>query len=236
MDNKADAGTKKKFVRKVAPSKAPGRVLKKQLRNMERLLKNKDTLKDLPVEVVAETEKKIADVKKKIEALGPQPSPASASAAAVAAPKSQINSNSVAKGGIKATELRRAGRKIVAFKKQHPNHEASEAESKELAELELDLMYIKHFPKTHAYIAIYAEAAEQDESQVKVRTQIREDTRKALESGKIKKSTGGDKPEGKTEPATGKHPISNWSDDNDEEGSDDEEKEDERETKKQKKD
>ena len=182
MDSKADAGTKKKFVRKVAPSKAPGRVLKKQLRNMERLLKNKDTLKDLPTEVVAETEKKIADIKKKIEALGPQPSPASA---AVVAPKSQINSNSIAKGGIKATgkfartvgspiqqapgqltvasyclptpvtdsviyfhdialiELRRAGRKIVAFKKQHPNHEASEVESKELAELELDLMYIK---------------------------------------------------------------------------------------------
>ncbi|OAQ31025.1 hypothetical protein K457DRAFT_136646 [Linnemannia elongata AG-77] len=232
MDSKADAGAKKKFVRKVAPSKAPGRVLKKQLRNMERLLKNKDTLKDLPAEVVAETEKKIAEVKKKIEALGPQSSPESA---ALAAPKSQINSNSVAKGGIKATELRRAGRKIVAFKKQHPNHGTSEAESKELVELELDLMYIKHFPKTHAYIPIYSEDAEQDESQVKVRTQIREDTRKALENGKIKKSTGGDKPEGKTEPATGKHPISNWSDDDDEEGSNDEE-EDERETKKQKKD
>lgn len=56
-----------------------------------------------------------------------------------------------------------------------------------------------------------------------------------MENGKIKKSTGGDKPEGKTEPATGKHPISNWSDDDDEEGSNDEE-EDERETKKQKKD
>ncbi|KAK3809884.1 MAG: hypothetical protein JOS17DRAFT_796462 [Linnemannia elongata] len=223
MDSKADAGTKKKFVRKVAPSKAPGRVLKKQLRNMERLLKNKDTLKDLPAEVVAETEKKIADVKKKIEALGPQPSAASA---AVTTPKSQINNNVVSKGGIKATELRRAGRKIVAFKKQHPNHEASETESKELAELELDLMYIKHFPKTHAYIPIYAEDAEQDESQAKVRTQIREDTRKALQSGKIKKSTGGEKPEEKTEPATGKHPISNWSDD-------DEEEEDERETKKQ---
>jgi uncharacterized protein YlbG (UPF0298 family) len=101
MDSKADSGTKKKFVRKVAPSKAPGRVLKKQLRNMERLLKNKDTLKDLPTEVVAETEKKIADIKKKIEALGPQASPA----AATAAPKSgkpQVN-NSVSKGGIKAT-------------------------------------------------------------------------------------------------------------------------------------
>lgn len=99
MDNKADSGIKKKFVRKVAPSKAPGRVLKKQLRNMERLLKNKDTLKDLPVEVVSETEKKIADVKKKIEALGPQASPATA------APKSgkPQDNNSVSKGGIKAT-------------------------------------------------------------------------------------------------------------------------------------
>ncbi|KAG0319692.1 hypothetical protein BGZ97_001633 [Linnemannia gamsii] len=235
MDSKADSGTKKKFVRKVAPSKAPGRVLKKQLRNMERLLKNKDTLKDLPTEVVAETEKKIADIKKKIEALGPQASPA----AATAAPKSgkpQVN-NSVSKGGIKATELRRAGRKIVAFKKQHPNHEASEADSKELTELELDLMYIKHFPKTHAYIPIYAESGEQDASQAKTRAQIREDTRKALESGKFKKSTGGDKPEGKTESvATGKHPISNWSDDDDEEGSDEEEEEEERESKKQKKD
>ncbi|KAG0295410.1 hypothetical protein BGZ96_011783 [Linnemannia gamsii] len=233
MDSKADSGIKTKFVRKVAPSKAPGRVLKKQLRNMERLLKNKDTLKDLPAEVVSETEKKIADVKKKIEALGPQ---ASAAAAAPKSGKPQIN-NSVSKGGIKATELRRAGRKIVAFKKQHPNHEASEAESKELAELELDLMYIKHFPKTHAYIPIYAESGEQGESQVKTRAQIREDTRKALESGKFKKSTGGDKPEPKSESvATGKHPISNWSDDDGEEGSDEEDEEDERETKKQKKD
>ncbi|KAF9156284.1 hypothetical protein BG015_006328 [Linnemannia schmuckeri] len=233
MDSKAVSGTKKKFVRKVAPSKAPGRVLKKQLRNMERLLKNKDTLKDLPAEVVTETEKKIADVKKKIKALGPQASPV---AAVSKSSTPQVNSNSVAKGGIKATELRRAGRKIVAFKKQHPNHEASEADSKELAELELDLMYIKYFPKTHAYIPIYAVSAEQDESQVKARTQIREDTRKALESGKIKKSTGGDKPEGKTEAAIGKHPISNWSDDDEEDGSNEDEEEDERETKKQKKD
>lgn len=56
-----------------------------------------------------------------------------------------------------------------------------------------------------------------------------------MESDKIKKSSGGDKPEGKIEPVTGKHPISNWSDDNDEESSDDEEDEDERETKKQRK-
>lgn len=95
----------------------------------------------------------------------------------------------------------------------------------------------QHFPKTHAYIPIYAESGDQDESQVKTRAQIREDTRKALESGKFKKATEGDKPEAKTESAaTGKHPVSNWSDDDDEEGSDEEEEEDGRETKKQKKD
>ena len=39
--------------------------------------------------------------------------------------------------------MRRAGRKIVAFKKQHPNYETSEEESRALANLELDLLYIK---------------------------------------------------------------------------------------------
>lgn len=40
-------------------------------------------------------------------------------------------------------EMRRAGRKISAYKKQHPNFEASEEESKAVADLELDLLYIK---------------------------------------------------------------------------------------------
>ncbi|KAF9135431.1 hypothetical protein BGW39_002898 [Mortierella sp. 14UC] len=229
MDTKAASGTKKKFVRKVAPSKAPGRVLKKQLRNMERLLKNKDTLKDLPTEVVTETEKKIADVKKKIEALSPQAKPAAQSTTtAVPAQKNSKTDggNSTTKGGIKATELRRAGRKIVAFKKQHPNHATSEIESKELVELELDLMYIKNYPKGQDYIPIYTESIE--EAQVKARAEIRENTRKALESGELKRSTGAGKSEEKTESAIGKHPASNWSD-----GEEDEE-EDERENKKQK--
>jgi hypothetical protein len=106
MDSKAASGTKKRFVRKVAPSKAPGRLLKKQLRNMERLLKNKDTLKDLPAEVVVETEKKIADVKKKIDALGPQAKPeAPSTTRAVSAQNNSKNGggNSTTKGGIKAT-------------------------------------------------------------------------------------------------------------------------------------
>lgn len=42
-----------------------------------------------------------------------------------------------------STEMRRAGRKISAYKKQHPNFEASEEESKAVADLELDLLYIK---------------------------------------------------------------------------------------------
>ncbi|KAF9910255.1 hypothetical protein EC991_006984 [Linnemannia zychae] len=234
MDSKAALGSKKKFVRKVAPSKAPGRVLKKQLRNMERLLQKKDTFKDLPVEVIAETEKKIADVKKKIEALGPQVKPegSTASKAGSAQKDSKHDgANSTNKGGVKATELRRAGRKIVAFKKQHPNHATSETESNELVELELDLMYIKNYPKGQEYIPIYTESIE--EAHVKTRTEIRENTRKALESGEFKKSTGAEKSEGKTESAIGKHPASNWSDDDD--GDDKDEEEDDRENKKQKK-
>jgi hypothetical protein len=167
-------------------------------------------------------------------------------------------------------ELRRAGRKIVAFKKQHPNHATSETESKELLELELDLMYIKvsaslhlqqnyrafaslllgeciltvhsillislnvfiqNYPKGQEYIPIYAESVE--EAQVKTRTEIRENTKKALESGELKRSTGVEKLEGKTASAIGKHPASNWSDDDDEE-EEEEEEENERENKKQK--
>lgn len=71
---------KKKFERKVAPSKAPGRLLKKKLRDLERLLQNKDKLKDLPEEVVEETKKKIEETKKQIAALGPAAPPAVAAA------------------------------------------------------------------------------------------------------------------------------------------------------------
>jgi hypothetical protein len=42
-----------------------------------------------------------------------------------------------------AIEMRRAGRKIVAFKKQHPKYENSEEEAKSLVDLELDLLYTK---------------------------------------------------------------------------------------------
>ncbi|KAG0378558.1 hypothetical protein BGX24_003488 [Mortierella sp. AD032] len=234
MDNKAAAsGTKKTFVRKVAPSKAPGRVLKKQLRNMERLLKNKDTLKDLPAEVIADTEKKIVDIKKKIEALGPQAKSTAPVAATTTKSSKNDAGNAASKGGIKATELRRAGRKIVAFKKQHPTHTTSETESKELVELELDLMYIKYYPKAQEYIPIFTESV--TEAQVKARTEIRENTRKALESGELKKSTETEKSEEKSESIIGKHPASNWSDDDDEEDEKDEgDEDDERENKKQK--
>ncbi|KAF9932033.1 hypothetical protein FBU30_009097 [Linnemannia zychae] len=225
MDKKPDAGTKKRFFGKVAPSKAPARVLKKQLRSMERLLKNKDNMKDLPEEVVAETEKKIADIKSKIEALGPQAEPSTSA---------QKKNNKASRGGIRATELRRAGRKIVAFKKQHPNYMNSETESKEFDELELDLMYLKVFPKTQEFIPIYAESV--DESQAAARAEIRENIRKGIESGEIKKSMGVDKSKEQATSASENLPESNW--DSDEESDDDseaDEEEDERKAKKQKK-
>lgn len=86
------ATEKKKFERKVAPSKAPGRLLKKKLRDLERLLQNKDKLKDLPEEVVQETTKKIEETKRQIAELAP-----SASSPAVSAAENKQNKKNEAK-------------------------------------------------------------------------------------------------------------------------------------------
>ncbi|KAG0015613.1 hypothetical protein BGZ80_009756 [Entomortierella chlamydospora] len=206
----------KKFERRVAPSKAPRRLLKKKLRDLERLIKNKNSLKDLPEEVVQETEKKMADVKKQIEALGPE-EPAAA--------QTSTNEDGSSKSkGLKFTELRRAGRRISAFKRQHPNYETSEEESKAMEDLELDLLYIKHFPRDEEYISIYPESPLEDEAQIKTQTEIRERIAKARASGELKKPSGsseGSVAEEAPKAVTGKHPVSNWSDESDE--SDDEE-------------
>lgn len=61
-DSKPKEFTKKKFERKVAPSKAPLRLLKKKQRDLQRLLQNKDKLKDLPEDVVKDTEAKLKDI------------------------------------------------------------------------------------------------------------------------------------------------------------------------------
>ncbi|KAF9175796.1 hypothetical protein BGX21_003950 [Mortierella sp. AD011] len=220
-------GSKKKFERKVAPSKAPRRLLKKKLRDLERLIKNKNSLKDLPEEVVQETEKKIADVKNQIEALGPERS------AAAQASTSEDGSSKKSKG-LKFTELRRAGRRISAFKKQHPNYETSEEESKAMEDLELDLLYIKHFPKGEEYISIYPESPLEDEAQIKTQTEIRERIAKARTSGELKRPSGSSEDnvaEEAPKAVTGKHPASNWSDESDESDESDDEEEEEEDTK-----
>ncbi|KAF9388075.1 hypothetical protein CPB97_001649 [Podila verticillata] len=223
---------KKKFERKVAPSKAPGRLLKKKLRDLERLLQNKDKLKDLPEEVVEETKKKIEETKKQIAALGPAAPPA----VAAAEKKNEAKAAKKSSNGLKFTEMRRAGRKISAYKKQHPNFEASEEESKAVADLELDLLYIKHFPKHEEYISIYPESPLTDSEQVKTQAQIREKIEKALASGEIKKSTesGSGSGSASTPSAGEKHPVSNWSEAEEEDSEEAEEEEKERSSKKMK--
>jgi len=61
--------------RKKAPSKAPRRLLKKQLRDIERLIKNKNkkSVKDLPEQALQENVEKADRLKKQIETLGPEP-------------------------------------------------------------------------------------------------------------------------------------------------------------------
>ncbi|KAG0200891.1 18S rRNA maturation protein [Mortierella sp. GBA30] len=227
----AQEGSKKKWAWKVAPSKAPGRVLKKKLRDLERLIKNKDSLKDLPEEVIKETEKKIVEVQKQIEALGPQTSPADTQKQ-----KKSGGATDKSSKGIKFTELRRAGRKIAAFKKQHPKYEESEEESKALADLELDLLYIKNFPKHEEYISIYPDSPLTDEDQLKTQADIRTKIEKAIVTGEIKKSSTSSqssKAGSESTKTTGKHPASNWSD-NDEDEDDGSEDDTEHPTKKQK--
>ncbi|KAF9110490.1 hypothetical protein BGX27_006285 [Mortierella sp. AM989] len=232
MEATRTAGSKKKkFERKVAPSKAPRRLLKKKLRDLERLIKNKNSLKDLPDEVIQDTEKKMADVKKQIEALGPEISTVTAH---TSINDTTEDSSSKKSKGLKLTELRRARRKISAFKKQHPNHETSKEESKTLEDLELDLVYIKHFPRDEEYIPIYPEAPLEDEAQLKSQLEIRERLAKARANGELKNPTGSNDSnlteQDASKAATGKHPASNWSDD---EGSSDED-ENKHEAKKQK--
>ncbi|KAF9957076.1 hypothetical protein BGZ72_002178 [Mortierella alpina] len=206
----AQEEAKKKWAWKVAPSKAPGRVLKKKLRDMERLIQKKDTLKDIPAEVIKETEKKIVDIKKQIEALGPQAPPPTKKQS------KKVTAKEKGPKALKFTELRRAGRKIAAFKKQHPNYESSEEESKTLADLELDLLYIKNFPRDEEYISIYPESPLTDEGQLKTQAGIREKIEKALANGEIKKTTEPSddrKPTADLTAGTRKHPASNWNDD-----------------------
>ncbi|KAF9432148.1 hypothetical protein BGZ76_011195 [Entomortierella beljakovae] len=223
---------KKKFERKVAPSKAPRRLLKKKLRDLERLVKNKGTLKDLPEEVLKDTESKIDEVKKQIEALGPETKPEEPQ------PKSKNKKNNNKVDGIKSTELRRAGRKIVSFKKQHPNFKSSEKESKEMEELELDLLYIKNFPKNQEYISLYPESP-LEESQIKTQSSIRENIAKTRSSGELKKRPRPNTSKSE-ENSTENQPESNWNDeaeDSDSSNSDEEdgdEEVDNHQTKKQK--
>ncbi|KAF9209695.1 hypothetical protein BGZ49_002126 [Haplosporangium sp. Z 27] len=226
---KTEESSKKKFQRKIAPSKAPRRLLKKKLRDLERLVKNKNSLKDMPDEVIQETEKKIADVKKQIEALGPD---TSTETQTLTSDNSKGASSKKSKG-LKFTELRRAGRRISAFKKQHPNYETSEEESKALEDLELDILYIKNFPKGEEYISIYPESPLEDEAQVKMQVEIREKIAKARANGELKNLNSKDNSEESPKTVIGKHPASNWSDE--EEGSNsDEEEEEIHESKKQK--
>ncbi|KAF9966809.1 hypothetical protein BGZ70_001170 [Mortierella alpina] len=221
----AQEEAKKKWAWKVAPSKAPGRVLKKKLRDMERLIQKKDTLKDIPAEVIQETEKKIVEIKKQIEALGPPTAPSAKKQNKKQNKK--VTEEEKSPKALKFTELRRAGRKIAAFKKQHPNYENSEEESKTLADLELDLLYIKNFPRDEEYISIYPESPLTDENQLKTQAEIRGKIEKALANGEIKKTTESSDdriPTADSTTSTKKHPASNW---NDEESGDEDQEESE---------
>ncbi|KAG0027453.1 18S rRNA maturation protein [Podila clonocystis] len=96
---------------------------------------------------------------------------------------------------LKFIESKKADRKINVYKKQHPEWESNLEEKAALEELELDLAYIRHFPKTMKYIALYPsdkgdnedeEATEQSrEASAKARTEIREQIRHGLASGDI---------------------------------------------------
>ncbi|KAF9428879.1 hypothetical protein BGZ94_000658 [Podila epigama] len=202
---------KKKFVRPSAPSKAPGRILKKKLRDMERLLRNQDTAKELPSEVIESTKKSISEIKQQLDAMPQKPSPP---APASVKPK---------KDPVKLQELRRASRHVVAFKKQHPNFETSPEESKKMDELVLNLYYIKYFPNNAAYIPIFAETPLTDEQKAKAKAH-REKIAEKLANGKIAKpgSKSGSKSTSQVDESTGeKRPIDNWSGDEDDNSNDD---------------
>ncbi|KAF9359690.1 hypothetical protein BGX34_008211 [Mortierella sp. NVP85] len=202
--------------RKKAPSKAPRRLLKKQLRDIERLIKNKNkkSVNDLPEQVLQENAERADRIKKQIEALGPEP--------AATADKRVESAKQKSSKAIRFTEMRRAGRKIVAFKKQHPNYENSEEEAKLLEDLELDLLYTKNFPRNEDYIPIYPESTLEDEEKHARQKEIREQIATALANGEIKSSTklDTDQKAAKSGPTTEDQPASNWSDDDEEDGED----------------
>ncbi|KAG0224286.1 hypothetical protein BGW41_005160 [Actinomortierella wolfii] len=236
---------KGKFIhRHVAPSKAPARVLKKQIRSLERLLANtsSDPSRSLPEEKVAETKAKILALQKQLQDL-----PVSGSNTGPSSKNNAANNGKKRKGGhgqkdgepsvrgtkgLRARELRRAGRKIVAFKKQHPNYEDNEEEAKAMADLELDLLYIKHFPKNEPYISIYPDEPHEDEKQI-TQAEIRQKIADAVEKGEIRhgkrpnQTHEGSDDDEEHDP---ENPVSNWSDDddNDDDNDDNDEEEDEK--------
>lgn len=98
-------------------------------------------------------------------------------------------------------ESKKADRKINVYKKQHPDWENNPDEKAALGELELDLAYVRHFPKTMKYISLYPnnkddneddnnedEEATTEESRKAsdtTRDEIREQIREGLASGDI---------------------------------------------------
>ncbi|KAK3813217.1 MAG: hypothetical protein J3Q66DRAFT_347647 [Benniella sp.] len=201
--------------RKKAPSKAPRRLLKKQLRDIERLIqnKNKRSVKDLPEQALQANAEKADRLRKQIEALGPEPT--------ATAEKSVESAKQKSSKAIRFTEMRRAGRKIVAFKKQHPNYENSEEEAKLLSDLELDLLYTKNFPKKEDYIPIYPESTLEDEKRARQK-EIRELIATALANGELNSSVklNTDQEAAKSSPTNEDQPASNWSDDDEEDDED----------------
>ncbi|KAF9986441.1 hypothetical protein BGZ65_007573 [Modicella reniformis] len=211
--------------RKKVPSQAPRRLLKRQLRDLDRLVKNKNKNMDdaakvlpeqvlpeqvLPEQVLQETEKKIGNLKKQLDDLGPESS---------SSPSTEAKNKDKKPNNIRFTEMRRAGRKIISFGKQHPNHKQSEEESKTMADLKLDLLYTKYFPKGEEYIFIYPETPLQDEEKLK-RQEIRKGIAKALANGEIKETAPRSNPSNQESESTTtmeKDPVSNWNDEEEEE-------------------
>ncbi|KAG0303113.1 hypothetical protein BGZ98_006982 [Dissophora globulifera] len=229
MESQQPTEPKKKFERKSYPSKAPRRLLKKKLRDLERLIKNKNTLKDMPEEILQETEKKIAEVKKQMDALGPESAPENATANVSDKKQNQKKEKAENSNTMRFTEMRRAGRKITSFKKQNPGYAASEEQMAVVSSLELDLLYTKHFPKNEEYILIYSDPPLADEEKIRKQAEIRENIAKAHANGELKKTGRVNAEENRADeasaPATGKHPVSNWSDDESEDSDEEESKE-----------
>ncbi|KAG0344027.1 18S rRNA maturation protein [Podila humilis] len=86
---------------------------------------------------------------------------------------------------IKFIEAKKAERKIKVFKKQHSDWENNPEEKAQLKDLELDLDYIRHFPKTMKYISLYATDIADDDVTMIARKEIREKIQTGLASGEI---------------------------------------------------